>query len=58
MGKREPYVKPIVLQMHYSSERGVTIAGACKTVGSTSGPTVEGCLTDTSPSFPCVETGT
>lgn len=56
MSEREPYVKPVVLQLHYSTEPEVAIAQACKTTGSASGPTVSGCKT-TNPFIPCASLG-
>jgi|AAFX01.1.fsa_nt_gi hypothetical protein len=56
MSEREPYVKPVVMQLHYSTEPEVAIAQACKTTGSASGPTVSGCKT-TNPFVPCVSLG-
>ena len=34
MPNREPYVKPLIVQLHYSTEPEVAIAFACKTTGS------------------------
>lgn len=56
MDTREPYVKPVVMQLHYSTEPEVAIAQACKTTGSASGPTVSGCRT-TNPFVPCSTPG-
>jgi hypothetical protein len=53
MNARQPYSKPVVMQLHYSTEPGVAIASPCKTTGSLSGPTVEPCKQDGS-SLPCV----
>ena len=53
---RASYVKPVVMQLHYATEPDVAIAQVCKTTGSTSGPTVSGCLT-TIPVTPCVGGG-
>ncbi len=30
MTNREPYVKPVMMQLHYATEPGVTMAQACK----------------------------
>jgi hypothetical protein len=56
MSSREPYVKPLVMQLHYSTEPEVAIAAACKTPGAVSGPLVAGCKT-TNPFVPCVALG-
>lgn len=55
MPSRSPYVKPIVTQLHYSTERGVSIAEGCKTTGSTSGPVTGGCLNE-GQTLPCAAT--
>jgi hypothetical protein len=55
---REPYVKPVVMQLHYSTDQSVSMAEGCKVVGSGSGPTVTGCQTDDIPSLPCSAPGT
>lgn len=41
---REPYIKPSVLQLHYSAEPKVNIAEVCKQSGAVSGPTISSCL--------------
>jgi hypothetical protein len=41
---REPYIKPAVLQLHYSAEPKVNIAEVCKQSGAVSGPTISSCL--------------
>ncbi len=56
MQNREPYVKPMVVQLHYSTEPEVAIAQACKTTGSGSGPTLGACRT-TNPFVPCQTLG-
>jgi hypothetical protein len=43
MSRREIYVKPVVMQLHYSTDRSVTIAQTCKTTTSSSGPAVGAC---------------
>jgi hypothetical protein len=53
MSHREPYVKPVISQLHYSTEPGVAIASPCKTSGSSTGPTIEACKT-TNIFTPCV----
>jgi hypothetical protein len=56
MENREEYVKPALVQLHYSAEPEVAIAQACKTQGSNSGPTVGGCKTS-QPFVPCQTLG-
>ncbi|MEJ7811607.1 MAG: hypothetical protein WKG32_14435 [Gemmatimonadaceae bacterium] len=56
MPNREVYVKPVLMQLHYSTEPEVAVAQACKTTGSASGPTVSGCRT-TNPFVPCQTVG-
>ena len=55
MPNREPYVKPVILQLHFSAEPEVSIAQACKTTGST-GRDVGPCRTQ-NPFVPCVTLG-
>jgi hypothetical protein len=55
--KREPYVKPTVMQLHYSTEPDVTIAQACKTTGSSTGPATSSCRREVGPGQ-CVAPGT
>ncbi len=42
---RIPYVKPVVMQLHFATDPSVTIATVCKTTTSASGPTTGACLT-------------
>jgi hypothetical protein len=56
MENREPYVKPLVIQLHYAAETEVAQLGACKTTGSARGPTIGGCRT-TNPFVPCQTLG-
>ena len=56
MSSREPYVKPVVMQLHYAAETEVAQLGACKTTGSARGPTIGGCRT-TNPFVPCQTLG-
>jgi len=56
MSIRDEYVKPVLMQLHYSTEPEVAVAQACKTTGSASGPTVSGCLTS-NPLVPCTQPG-
>lgn len=56
MSSREPYVKPVVMQLHYSAEPEVAIAQTCKTTGSASGPAVSGCRREGS-SGACISPG-
>ena len=53
---REPYVKPVVMQLHYSTEPDVAIASACKTTGSATGPTISSCRNQQNPG-PCLTPG-
>lgn len=46
---REEYVKPVVMQLHYATERNVSIAQACKTTGSATGPSVSSCRNSLNP---------
>ena len=55
MPNREPYVKPLIVQLHYSTEPEVAVAQACKTTGS-SGMFVGPCRT-TNPFVPCQTLG-
>lgn len=50
--KKQSYVKPMVMQLHYSTDPGVTIAAGCKTVQAT-GPNADACQPTVSPG-PCV----
>jgi hypothetical protein len=56
MQNREPYVKPLVTQLHYSTEPEVAIASACKTTGATVGSTALSCRTS-NPFVPCQTLG-
>jgi hypothetical protein len=56
MTPREPYMKPVVMQLHYATEPEVAIAQSCKTTGSAQGPTVGSCRT-TNPFIPCQTVG-
>lgn len=56
MSSREQYVKPLVMQLHYSTEPEVAIADACKTSGGSKGPTVGPCKTS-NPFVPCLQVG-
>jgi hypothetical protein len=56
MTPREPYTKPVVMQLHYATEPEVAIAQSCKTTGSATGPTISGCRT-TNPFIPCQTIG-
>ena len=56
MQNREPYVKPLVTQLHYSTEPEVAIAQACKTTGSLQGSTAASCRT-TNLFVPCQTLG-
>ena len=56
MQNREPYVKPLVTQLHYSTEPEVAIAQACKTTGSTTGSLALSCRTS-NPFVPCQTLG-
>jgi hypothetical protein len=56
MTPREPYVKPVVMQLHYATEPEVAIAQACKTTGSAQGPAIGACRT-TNPFVPCATLG-
>lgn len=53
---RELYVKPVVMQLHYSSDPSVTIATSCKTTQSASGPVTSGCL-NAQATLPCNAVG-
>ena len=56
MNMRRPYVKPVVMQLHYSTEREVTIAANCKQSQSASGPTISNCR-NAANTAPCLTTG-
>ena len=56
MTPREPYVKPLVMQLHYATEPEVAIAQSCKTTGTGFGPTIGSCRTQ-SPFVPCQTVG-
>ncbi|MDQ3696604.1 MAG: hypothetical protein M3373_01060 [Gemmatimonadota bacterium] len=56
MSSNEPYVKPVVTQLHYATEPEVAIAQACKVTGSASGAVLSGCTT-TDVLIPCVTLG-
>jgi hypothetical protein len=45
----EPYVKPVIVQLHYATEPDVAIAQACKTTGSNSGPAISSCRNAVNP---------
>lgn len=53
---RKEYVKPIVMQLHYSTEPDVSIATTCKTTGSSTGPATSSCRREVG-SAPCVTPG-
>jgi len=53
MSYRDEYVKPVIMQLHYSTEPEVAVAQACKTTGSASGPAVSGCQSSLNPFVPC-----
>lgn len=57
MLNRDEYVKPLIMQLHYSTEPEVTIAQACKMVGSAVGATASGCQISETNSDPCAEPG-
>ena len=57
MPNRDEYVKPVVIQLHYSTEPEVAIAQTCKTTGSPSGAAVSGCQSVDDPFVPCVQPG-
>lgn len=42
---RQPYVKPLVHQLHYMADAHVSLAAGCKTTGSATGPTTSNCKT-------------
>ena len=44
MSTRERYVKPVVMQLHYSTEPEVMIASVCKAPGSVTGAVQTGCV--------------
>ena len=53
---RQPYVRPFVMRLDYSTDHKVSMAQVCKQEADVSGPSPNNCL-DTSGSFPvpCVE---
>lgn len=57
MSNRDEYVKPVLMQLHYSTEPEVAVAQACKTTGSASGPAVSGCQSADDPFVPCTQPG-
>ena len=56
MTRRQPYVKPIIMQLHYSTEEGVSLTQACKGVGGNGGVEPSTCKT-TNPFVNCQPIG-
>lgn len=53
---KQPYVRPYVLRLDYSTDNRVSMAQVCKQEGDVQGPTPNNCLSfsGTTP-VPCVE---
>jgi hypothetical protein len=53
---RQPYVRPYVMRLDYSTDNRVSMAQVCKQEGDVQGPTPNNCLTVGGPiPIPCVE---
>jgi hypothetical protein len=52
--KRQPYVRPFVMRLDYSTDNRVSMAQVCKQEAAVSGPIASGCQLQDLPA-PCVE---
>lgn len=51
--QREPYIRPVVMRLEYTTDVRVSQITGCKLETSDTGPAVTGCLTDEAPVLPC-----
>lgn len=52
--ERQPYVRPFVMRLDYSTDNRVSMAQVCKQEGAVTGPIAGGCQQELLP-VPCVE---
>ena len=52
--ERQPYVRPFVMRLDYSTDNRVSMAQVCKQEAAVSGPIASGCQLEALP-VPCVE---
>lgn len=50
--QREPYTRPVVIRLEYTTDVRVSQSVGCKLESSDTGPSVTGCLSEGSP-IPC-----
>ena len=53
--ERQPYVRPFVMRLDYSTDNKVSMAAVCKQEGDVSGPSPNNCFTFDPQPGPCVE---
>jgi len=56
--QREPYVRPLVMRLEYSTDTGVSMAQACKAEGDENAAGGSNCLDDNAIPPICREIGT
>jgi hypothetical protein len=52
--KRQPYVRPFVMRLDYSTDNQVSMAGVCKQEGAVSGAIPSSCVGAPENNIPCV----
>jgi hypothetical protein len=50
---REPYVRPVVMRLEYTTDVRVSTVTGCKLESSDVGPSVQGCVRTSVPIGPC-----
>jgi hypothetical protein len=51
--QRQPYIRPVVMRLEYTTDVRVSQVSGCKLETSDTGPSVTGCLTASPPIIPC-----
>jgi hypothetical protein len=51
--QRQPYIRPVVMRLEYTTDVRVSTVQGCKLETSDTGPSVTGCVTATAPVLPC-----
>jgi len=52
---KQPYIRPVVMRLEYTTDVRVSQVSGCKQETSDTGPSVTGCLTASPPIIPCVD---
>ncbi|HZO19001.1 MAG TPA: hypothetical protein VFB46_08450 [Gemmatimonadaceae bacterium] len=53
--EREPYIRPIIMRLEYTTDVRVSQATGCKAESSEVGPSTTGCVAATPPIVPCTQ---